>query len=625
LQALAASYALRYEAADSQPEKDYFRRQLAALNDLTDFALPLLDRLEALPASAMWGGWLEQLASLATAALRNPEAVLDLLDELQPLSDTGPVGLSDVLMTLEPQLLLMRGEVAGSRYGCVFAGGIEEARGMSFDTVFVPGLNEGIFPRSTVEDPLLLDSLRGRLGLPCGQDDNHLLRLAAVCAANRLVLSYSRLDLFTGRPRIPSFYVFEAARAAHGTALDVSKLESAARAAVETRIGWPAPRSASDAIDDIEYDLAALQPMMADVASNRGGAAYLTRVNDHLIRSLRTRWRRWHSEWSAADGLVGLDIEALQILEEHRVSRRAYSPSALQLFAVCPYRFALRAIHGLAPAEHPAPLVRPDPLLRGELYHRAQFELLRSLESSGALGLLSEKLPDAWAQLDVVLNRVARSYAEDYAPSVPRIWWTFIESVRADLRGWLTYLATSGRDWMPAFFELSFGIGQKDGHDPASVREAVTIGDYKLRGSIDMVERHTSGALRVTDHKTGAIPDPKPVWVGRGETLQPLLYAMAAEAVLGEKVISGRLHYATLRRNYQVIEIPASDAARARARQVLSTIDGSLRSGFIPAAPREKACANCEYQVVCGPYEQERTAMKSQPELRHLAEIRRLW
>jgi hypothetical protein len=110
-----------------------------------------------------------------------------------------------------------------------------------------------------------------------------------VCAANRLVLSYSRLDLFTGRPRIPSFYVFEAARAAHGTALDVSKLESAARAAVETRIGWPAPRSASDAIDDIEYDLAALQPMMADVASNRGGAAYLTRVNDHLIRSLRTR------------------------------------------------------------------------------------------------------------------------------------------------------------------------------------------------------------------------------------------------------------------------------------------------------------------------------------------------
>ena len=58
------------------------------------------------------------------------------------------------------------------------------------------------------------------------------------------------------------------------------------------------------------------------------------------------------------------------------------------------------------------------------------------------------------------------------------------------------------------------------------------------------------------------------------------------------------------------------------ARQALSIIDESLHQGFLPAAPRAKACDNCDYRVVCGPYEEERSARKSKPELKLLRELR---
>ena len=41
---------------------------------------------------------------------------------------------------------------------------IEEARGLSFRRVFVPGVNEGLFPRPPAEDPLLAESQRAIFG-----------------------------------------------------------------------------------------------------------------------------------------------------------------------------------------------------------------------------------------------------------------------------------------------------------------------------------------------------------------------------------------------------------------------------------------------------------------------------
>jgi len=60
---------------------------------------------------------------------------------------------------------------------------------------------------------------------------------------------------------------------------------------------------------------------------------------------------------------------------EARTRVRSYSPTALQNYAACPYKFFLQAIHKLAPREISEAIEELDPLQRGSLIHQIQFEL----------------------------------------------------------------------------------------------------------------------------------------------------------------------------------------------------------------------------------------------------------
>src|SRR5262249_29959327 len=106
---------------------------------------------------------------------------------------------------------------------------------------------------------------------------------------------------------------------------------------------------------------------------------YLINANPHLTRSLRTRWRRSSAKWSGADGIVDPDTPTQAILQQFRLGAHAYSPSALQHFSACPYRFALYAIHRLRRREQPVALEEMDPLTRGSLFHAVVFDILREV------------------------------------------------------------------------------------------------------------------------------------------------------------------------------------------------------------------------------------------------------
>ena len=615
LRGLCEQFHRRYRDEEDESAREALERRIASVENLERVALPIITKLAALPSRAFWGSWLGALAELAESALIQPERVVGLLDELDPISEIGPVTLSEILLVLGPRLNALRTAPKESRYGKVWVSGIEEARGMAFRRVFVPGVNEGLFPRPPAEDPLLLESQRRDLGIELRTEDTELLRVAVACASERLAISFSRLDLLTGRERVPSFYAFAAHRAAGGGDLDVREFEARARSATGARIGWPAPANPAGAIDDAEFDLATLAPLA------KGSGQYLKRLPGRAVASLRARWMRWHRPWKAADGLLIEEIGS-DALAGYRLAARPWSPSALQQYARCPYRFALYGIHGLRPAERPGGIQRLDPASRGEIYHRVQFELLRDLREREALPVTGENLAAALKQLDAVLEAVAAQAEADLAPAIPQIWKSEIQGLRADLRGWLQQKAALEHDWTPEFFELSFGLRDPAGRDPRSRPQPVDLEGVRLQGSIDLVERHPSGVLRVVDHKTGRIPDPRPEMVGGGEVLQPALYAMAVEKMLGQPVSFGRLYYSTIAQNYATVDVPLNDWARHRAEQVLHTIDDSIRDGFLPAAPRQDGCKRCEYLPVCGPYEEERVRDKSQPELKALKELR---
>ncbi len=564
-----------------------------ALDHLRNFALPIVERLAAFPEDASWGEWLQSVRDLAQSTLRDADTVVELLDELQPMEGIGPVHLASILLTLEDRLRFLRRAPEQERYGCVFVGAIEDARGMSFHSVFLPGVNEGAFPARVREDPLFLDERRRAAGVPAALDDNELLCSAVAAATSHLSMSYSRIDLVTGRSRVPSFYVFEAYQAALGRTADVQSLQAAARDAVETRIDWPAPADPERAIDDLEFDLALLKPAFAD--GTPGAASYLGELNKYAVQSLRARYRRWSNAWRHADGFVQMDEGEMGSLRKHRLTVRSWTPSDLEEFAVCPYRFALRGILRLQPMPIAEPPQRMDPSIRGLLYHRTVSQFLKGDSHS----------PE---ELDRILNLLAALEEERLAPAIPPVWHAEVESLRTDLQGWLR--TRSDGQWRTLHSEWEF--------------KTTIWGQYLLHGAADMVEKSSFGPLRITDLKTGALPKWKPTTIGKGEMLQPALYAAAVEAVLGEAPASTRLHFATLRRNYAVIEVPVR-ASQRDAKHVLDLIDKSLDAGFLPAAPREEACLHCDYLPICGPYEEERVQRKPPGEMRDLRRIRSIF
>jgi ATP-dependent helicase/nuclease subunit B len=621
---------LRQEEPES-PRVAAVERDLANLEHLTRFALPVIERLAAWPARATWGEWVAELEGVAPMVLRRPERVLGVLAELRALGPIGPVTLDEVRDVLAEELAMIAERPPAVRYGRVFVGALVEARGRAFDVVFVPGLAERIFPQKLHEDPILLDALRSELDphlTTQGERARHerlLLRLAVGAATRRVYLSYSRVELAEARPRVPSFYAMEVQRALRGSIPDPQTLEREAADMAGASLAWPAPADPTRAIDEVEHDLASLGALLRpDASGTRGRARYLLDLNDRLARSLRARWARWRRRFTAYDGIVQLSPGTRDMLLASRLTARSYSATALQRFAACPYQFYLSAICRLAPREEIAPLERLDPLTRGSLFHQVQAECLRALQRDGRLPLSRETLGAALGALDDALARVADEYREKLAPAIERVWRDEIASLRVDLRTWLEKSVEGQTRWEPFAFELAFGLPGGAGVDARSIREEVTLeGGWRLRGIVDLVERQRGASgLRVTDHKTGLVRAAAGVVVGKGEVLQPVLYGLAVEKMLGEPVIESRLSYCTRAGAFSERVVAMTEPARRRGLEVLELIDRAVGCGFLPPAPRDRACAICDFRPVCGPVEEQRIRHKDPSALADLSELR---
>jgi ATP-dependent helicase/nuclease subunit B len=635
LRGLAAEMRLRIEELRQEepesPRVAAIERDLANLEHLARFALPVMERLAALPAHATWAEWVAELEDIAPMVLRRPERVLAVLAELRALGPIGPVALDEVRDVLAEELATVAERPQAARHGRVFVGTLEQARGRAFDVVFVPGLAERIFPQKLREDPILLDVLRSELDgrlttqVDRAQHERLLLRLAVGAAARRVYLSYSRIELAEARPRVPSFYAMEVQRALRGSIPDPQTLEREAAAEGGASLAWPAPAEPARAIDPVEHDLASLAGLLRPGATGtRGRARYLLELNDRLARSLRARWARWRGRFTPYDGIVQLAPGTRDILLASRLQARSYSATALQRFAACPYQFFLSAVCRLAPREEIAPLERLDPLTRGSLFHQVQAECLRALQRQGRLPVSRETLGSALGVLAEALGRVADEYREQLAPAIERVWQDEIASLRVDLFTWLEKSVEGQARWEPFAFELAFGVPGGAGVDARSIREEVTLeGGWRLRGIVDLVEqRRDASGLRVTDHKTGMARTAAGVVVGKGEALQPVLYGLAVEKILGQPVTESRLSYCTRAGGFSERVVPMTEPARRRGLEVLELIDRAIGRGFLPPAPRDKACAVCDFRAVCGPLEEQRIGHKDAKALGDLSLLR---
>lgn len=588
------------------------------------------------PPSQSWGEWLVALERLAPRVIATPARVVRMLRELAPLSAIGPVSLREVRDVLTPRLSTLTHEPPRRRYGRVFVGTPSAARGRSFKVVFVPGLAERMFPQRIREDSLLPDRRREATDPALvtqsrrAADERLQLTLAVGAAAERLYVSFPRIELNESRPRVPSFYVLDIARAIEGHIPPAQIIAKRALLAGGSALARPAPQDPATAIDDFEHDLSTLAALLADRSDRaKGRARYLYELSPELQRSLTSRWLRHHrKQWEPADGIIRSAEHTRAALASQRLGARPYSLTALQRYSACPYQFLLAAVYRLAPLDAPAPLQKMDPLTRGDLFHQMQAAALRRLQADGLLPLSADNLPAAQQRLTTAIHDVQDREYDRLHPAIDRVWRDEMAVMTQDLQTWLEKLAEEGAEWTPERFEFSFGLPDMAGRDDHSIATPATIaGRFQLRGSIDMIERHRkTGFLRVTDHKTGKNRTrPGQTVVDGGRVLQPVIYGLALKALFPEETVySGRLFYCTTPGGFQPYEIPLIGDAPGRGIEVLEIVDRAIENGLLAARPAHEACKWCDFKVVCGRGEEQRTRRKDAKLFSDLDALRKL-
>ncbi|MFT3706579.1 MAG: PD-(D/E)XK nuclease family protein [Archangium sp.] len=633
----AAKQKERENPTATEAQLDRVGRELGDLDALEHFALPILDLLNELPRSARWSEWIGVLRGLATRALKDPQRVLSILHELEPMGVVGPIELSEVRRVLSRRLSEVTDTPDVRRNGRVFVAPTEAARGLAFEVVFIPGLAERVFPQKIREDPLLPDSEREALSSELEVAESRIaterlaLMMSVGAATKHVVFSYPRIDAEHARPRVPSFYALEAAQAVQGSLPGFEALQRQAESSAKVRLAWPAPDDPPRAIDDTEFDLAVLNRLLhTRDASIKGQGRYLVTSSPHLGRALRSRYARWQqSAITAWDGFVKPGPAGRAALEPHHPTKRPFSPTALEQYAACPYRFFLSALVRLEPLEIPGELEELGPLEKGSMAHEVQYRLLSSLRKRG-VKVTNANIDEIFGELHSTIVQVSSEFLDEFKPAIERVFEDGVQTLEADLREWLRRTANDAT-WTPAYFELSFGLPGRDvdKQDPRSTPDPVTLVEgLQVRGSIDLVEETKDGALRATDYKTGRARAEIGNVIGGGRHIQPLLYALVLEKLFpGVKVKEGRLFYTTQVGGFLPVPTELTEAAREEFLLLAKTIRGALETGFFPAMPPrgEEECRFCRFRSLCGPDEERRvvkTRKAVQQSLKELNDLR---
>ena len=499
---------------------------------------------------------------------------------------------------------------------------IEAARGMSFEAVFVPGLAEKMFPRKIVEEPHLCSTPLGSRSATCAT--NHEARRRASCPGasrgraetSEFCFSYPRLDLDQARPRVPSFYGLEAVRAAEGLLPDFAELARRPRQrrmrglVGRPRLIQPTPLTTPNTIS-----------LFSTVLRLKGKKVRRRQTsvtaNPYLARALRTRYQRWGRSWTASDGLLSRSETVRAIMAKHTLGARSYSPTALQNYAKCPYRFFLQAIHGLAPREIPEAIDELDPLQRGSLIHEVQFDLFARLRGDGLLPVRPSNLQQARQRFDVIIAEVAAVIAMIlHRPSIA-FGMMASQPFRLTFASGYGGRARTDSGYVPWHFELSFGLEHRTERrqaDPQSVPGAQSISiaafSFAARSTSSNAIPPECCASRITrPGKCDAKRSQLIAAASRCNRCSTLLLRKSCSADDGQ-VTSGRLYFCTSAGGFAEHVVPLDERDALRPFRSLRRLEGLSRGPFLPAAPDSGQCDLCDFRVVCGPYEERRTARK---------------
>jgi ATP-dependent helicase/nuclease subunit B len=553
----------------------------------------------AMRAAVTWDGLARSLASLARdlfPAAEDLEPTCAAIERLGALDRLGsPVSFEPFSRIAEAALAeaARSAERPGDGVNVL---SFAQARGLTFEAVFVPGLAERIFPTAARQDPFLGDLeraelnaiSRGALVLPeRGErlsEEALLFALARSSAREAVVCSYPRFEGGTGRERIPSsflrFVEGYSIDGAHGEDLDYERIAG----------GAPAARGAAL--------LSARELDFERARAYRDGAGSLP-DNPFFSKGARLVRERWGArKFTTYDGVFSSKQalgELRAMLEGHG---RRFSPTSLETYARCPFAYFLTRVLGIEAVEEPERVVSIGPLERGELIHGILAGIYSELKRRGLLPLSVAPPGEVRAIAERIMDRFLEDFPKEASVGFPVFWEMEKRLVRESVLLFLEEERLEGGDFVPELFERWFG-GERDRLDVSIEGGGRTV---LFRGRIDRIDAAPGGRFRVVDYKTGRLGGTDQD-LARGSALQLPVYLLAAAGILGLDLRDGEARYRRvgIGEGKNVVSFFGNrwDESREQFVKIVETIVSGVEGGLFFAPADDQGCRNCDVKIAC--------------------------
>jgi RecB family exonuclease len=500
--------------------------------------------------------------------------------------------------------------------------------GLAVDHLFVMGLGERSFPRLEDNDPLLDESHRQTLraaGLECRRSENPLademlLFFQVVTAARRcLVLSYAAVDE-KGQELLPSSFLATLRECFRPESLRVKRQQMLIQGyrdevplcSREERVRWASLREkgfqpVSSPEDRLEtYPTTETTPNLDTLANLRAARAMSE--------------QRFHPEHHGPyDGLLR-DPAVLSELQTQFGTDRILSPTALEGYIACPFRFFLGQVLRLEPLEEPREEI--DSTDRGLAFHRALSRLHRQLRDEG----IHQPVEEVETRLLARLDEAADECAVRSSPASEALWRIEAERLKRLGARYRKHWGKFLEPWLerslhlkPHSFEVAFGLPAAEGETVAGPL-VIRAEDVEVRISgridrVDVVETEAEIGFWIIDYKTGRSGYYTASELKEYRKLQLTLYALATEQVLlaGKNARPLGLAYWLVADTGVKVALPSSSRplawfdetepwrkVRERLESWVVTLVRHIRRGDFPLKPRSEDCTQtCDYGQIC--------------------------
>ncbi len=453
---------------------------------------------------------------------------------------------------------------------------------------FVVGMDSGRFPGSAMEDPLLLDRERWRLGrgeLPLSRDRTAEARFnfAQLFARLRgtLTLSYSRWDPAEARELAPAPELLQALRLREGDrTLNFEHLE-AHLGASESRLPRVELATDMDEGDVWLRTLATADGRLLDGLDAVGRAYPRLGLGMAAAEGLR------RDQASVHTGFLGTHTPPLSYQE---LSGHTFSASGLGSLGACPRRFLFSHVMRARPPDDPEFDAHRwlNPLERGSLLHSVY---QHTLEMARERGLDPGDEDFLALALSLVEDEGARRLWHVPTPSQAVHEWE-MAALRDDARSFVEMIRSDPPPWIA--LEMPFGMADDPTAIDAGGRPA------RVRGYIDRLDDH-GAELRVVDYKTGTDfrYGGKSGSYDGGRRVQHVIYTLAAAAVL-DRTVSGMEYHFPTRRGENRVRAFETEALSTGGLLVATLLEGVAAGRFPATDDATNDCRFCDYGEVCG-------------------------